>query len=125
MSIPEYRVKWQIDLEAANPSDAARQALNIHRDPLSTATTFDIYRPRNRKVATMDLGNVRSAPPTIYTGVSVYRGKIMQVKLFRTETDADKFVRAFESTYGIQTSKERKHQRDANDIYGDCYEFTL
>ena len=125
MPIPEYRVKWQIDLEAANPSDAARQALNIQRDPVSTATVFDVYRPRNRKFATVDLGNVLSAPPKIYAGVSVYRGKITQVKLFRTETEADKFVRSFESTYGIRTSRERKHQRDANDIYADCYEFTL
>lgn len=68
---------------------------------------------------------ISNAPLKIYVGISVYRGKITQVKLLRTETDADRFVRSFESTYGIRTSRERKHQREANDIYADCYEFTL
>jgi hypothetical protein len=121
----EYRVKWQINLEADDPNDAARKALSIQRDPASIATVFDVYSPRSRKVATVDLGNVRSAPTKLYFGVSVDRGKVAQVKLFRTESDADEFVHSFESTYGIRTVRERKHQRDASDIYADCYEFTL
>ncbi len=125
MRIPEYRVKWQIGLKAANPRAAARKALNIQRDPVSGATVFDVSRPRNRRVATVELGNAQHSPQEVYFGISVHRGKITQVKLFRTETDADKFVRSFESLYGIRTSRERKHQRDANDIYADCYEFTL
>ncbi len=125
MRIPEYRVKWQINPEAANPNAAARQALSIQRGLGSTAMVFDVYRPRNRKVATVDLGNAQPAPQKVYFGISVYRGKITQVKLFRTETEADKFVRSFESIYGIRTSRKRKQQRDANDIYADCYEFAL
>jgi hypothetical protein len=38
-----YSVNWKIEIEAESPVEAARQALEIHRDPNSTATVFDIY----------------------------------------------------------------------------------
>jgi len=38
----EYRVTWTIDLDAESFEDAARQALEIHRDPVSIATCFTI-----------------------------------------------------------------------------------
>jgi hypothetical protein len=38
-----YRVNWRIDIEAESPVEAARQALEIHRDLNSTATVFDVY----------------------------------------------------------------------------------
>lgn len=38
----EYRVIWEIDLSANSPRDAAEQALEIHRDPSSSATYFEI-----------------------------------------------------------------------------------
>lgn len=41
-----FRVRWEIDLVAATPADAARQALAIHRDPGSLATFFDVRRIR-------------------------------------------------------------------------------
>lgn len=37
-----FRVRWEIDLEATDPRDAARRALAIQRDPASTATHFEI-----------------------------------------------------------------------------------
>ncbi len=37
-----YSVNCRIDIEAKSPVEAARQALEIHRDPNSTATVFDI-----------------------------------------------------------------------------------
>lgn len=40
----QYRVNWHIDLEAASPEDAARQALAIHRNPDRIATVFDVSR---------------------------------------------------------------------------------
>ena len=36
----EYSVSWEIMLEAACPEDAAREALNIQRDPDSLALCF-------------------------------------------------------------------------------------
>ena len=41
----EYLVRWEIELEADNPQDAAAQALDIHRDPDSIATVFDVVDP--------------------------------------------------------------------------------
>lgn len=41
--MPEYHVVWEIDLKADSPEDAARQALEIQRDPFSTSTVFKIY----------------------------------------------------------------------------------
>ncbi|WP_032381035.1 hypothetical protein [Rhodococcoides fascians] len=38
----EYTVSWQIQIEAENPTEAARAALRIHRNPESTATCFTV-----------------------------------------------------------------------------------
>ena len=37
-----YEVIWKIDIDADTPADAARQALEIQRDPNSLATQFDV-----------------------------------------------------------------------------------
>lgn len=36
----QYRVVWEIDLDAESVEDAARQAQEIQRDPASIATCF-------------------------------------------------------------------------------------
>ena len=38
----EYSVTWKIDVDAVNPTDAARQALMIMRDKKSIATVFEV-----------------------------------------------------------------------------------
>jgi hypothetical protein len=43
----EYRVKWEIDIEAKNPEEAAKKALEIQRDPKSIATYFSVYQKNN------------------------------------------------------------------------------
>lgn len=35
-----YTVTWEIELDAESPEDAARQALEIQRDPFSSALVF-------------------------------------------------------------------------------------
>ncbi len=40
--MPEYRVKWEVDLIANSPEDAARQALEIQRDLGSVASVFTV-----------------------------------------------------------------------------------
>ena len=37
-----FRVSWTIDIAAGTPQQAAQQALDIQRDPKSTATVFDV-----------------------------------------------------------------------------------
>lgn len=41
-----YRVLWEIDLDAESPSEAARQAVEIQRDPESVATAFTVDEAR-------------------------------------------------------------------------------
>lgn len=40
--MPEYHVTWEIDLHEDDPVAAARYALEIQRNPESTATVFDV-----------------------------------------------------------------------------------
>jgi len=42
--MPEYRVRWLIDIEAGTPEEAARKALEIHRDTNSIATVFVVQK---------------------------------------------------------------------------------
>lgn len=37
-----YKVKWEIDLEANSPKEAAQQALDMLQDKGSTATVFKV-----------------------------------------------------------------------------------
>ena len=38
-----YTVTWTMEIDAETPEEAAREALEIHRDPASLATVFDVY----------------------------------------------------------------------------------
>lgn len=50
----EYRVKWEIDVEADSHEEAARIALEIQRDPESTATFFMVRREEDGDVNIVD-----------------------------------------------------------------------
>lgn len=39
----KFLVTWEIEIEAESPFEAARKALEIHRDPASIATVFDVH----------------------------------------------------------------------------------
>ena len=41
----EYKVVWSIELDADNPTDAARLAREIQTDPESIATVFVVTDP--------------------------------------------------------------------------------
>lgn len=57
----EYRVIWTIDLNADSPEDAARKALDIHRNPDSWATHFQVQDPQGR-IQEVDLGSPAEFP---------------------------------------------------------------
>lgn len=42
--MPDFRVTWVIEIDANDPVDAARLALEIHRDRESEATFFEVVR---------------------------------------------------------------------------------
>jgi hypothetical protein len=44
-TMKEYRVTWEIDIDADSPEEAAQKALDIQRNPESMATVFDVFEP--------------------------------------------------------------------------------
>jgi hypothetical protein len=44
-----YRVVWEIDLYAVSPQAAAEKALQIQRDPESTATVFGVRKIKDAR----------------------------------------------------------------------------
>lgn len=51
-----YTVTWTIEVEAADPRQAAQAALAIQRDPQSTATVFRV-EPFPHEAETVDLSD--------------------------------------------------------------------
>ena len=81
------RVKWEIDLDANSPHEAARKALTIQRNPQSIATVFDVTGKRGKTVR-VDLRNKHLPEPGrivvhISGGAmqSVYADRPLQVEL--------------------------------------------
>jgi hypothetical protein len=58
--MPEYRVSWEIDIDASSPEEAARQALAIHRDRFSIATVFAVTDDRG-DITHVDLTEIDEA----------------------------------------------------------------
>ncbi len=55
-----FHVTWEMSIDAETPEDAARQALEIHRDPESVATVFAVDYLGVRMVV-----DVETEPPVI------------------------------------------------------------
>lgn len=50
----EYRITWEIDIEAGNPRKAAEEALRIMKDPDSIASVFTVWDAKDN-ATTIDL----------------------------------------------------------------------
>jgi hypothetical protein len=61
--MPEYRVVWEIDLDANTPERAAAEALRTQRDGDSTATCF-LVRTKDEKGEVVSLAEVDVADGT-------------------------------------------------------------
>jgi len=53
-----YHVTWSMDIDADTPVEAARTALEIHRDPSSIATEFVIRHGGVKYVVDLHQGTV-------------------------------------------------------------------
>jgi hypothetical protein len=53
--MPEYKVMWEIDIEADTPTDAAIEAKNIQLDPKSTANTFIVADESKKEIYQLEL----------------------------------------------------------------------
>ncbi len=56
--MPEYIVKWEIELQAKNPESAAREALSIQRDRDSLSTVFDVVSIGDNSSRRVDLTQI-------------------------------------------------------------------
>ena len=50
----DYRIVWEIDIEADSPEEAAREALLIQRDQGSDATCFTVTDKESEKTFEID-----------------------------------------------------------------------
>jgi len=53
--MPDYRVRWEIDIDAESYQEAAEAALAIQRDPASIATVFDVRAHGEARPMRVDL----------------------------------------------------------------------
>jgi hypothetical protein len=51
----EYRIRWEIDLSADSPEEAALEALRIQQDPESLATEFEVTDRGTDQTTIIDL----------------------------------------------------------------------
>ena len=58
----EYRVVWEIDVDAEGPEEAAREAFAAMQDPDTLARHFTVYGPDQQSVS-VDLDPVRETGP--------------------------------------------------------------
>jgi len=56
----EYRIKWEIDIEANSPHEAAEQVLLIQRDKDSIASVFTVIDKESCEEFEVDLSEYES-----------------------------------------------------------------
>lgn len=59
----EYRVRWEIDILASSPQEAAQIALTIQRDPESCALVFEVLQDGLQTPVAVDLYNAGNEGP--------------------------------------------------------------
>lgn len=50
-----HKVTWTIDIDAENPLEAVKQALEIMQDKGSEALAFEVFDAKDNKIADIDL----------------------------------------------------------------------
>ena len=53
--MPEYTVRWVIDVEADSPKEAAETAFSIQQDPDNIGSNFDVVDSKTGEAVTVDL----------------------------------------------------------------------
>ena len=56
--MPSYYITWDIQIEADSPEDAAREALEIQRNPESIATVFTVVDEETNAAAVIDADEI-------------------------------------------------------------------
>lgn len=74
-----FKVRWEIDIDADTPREAAYQALQIQRDPQSIATVFEVSEPCDW-AEQIDLSDPGPVPAFYYDSIDT----LEQAKFFLT-----------------------------------------
>ena len=61
----EYTINWTIEVDANSPEEAANQALEIMRDPDSTATVFEVIEIGGNTVKMIDAAGLSRPVPEL------------------------------------------------------------
>lgn len=68
----QYRVIWEIDIDADSPREAAEKAREIQRDAGSVATVFTVRKGKRRKgaavVVDLEVAEADEEQPTVRPG---------------------------------------------------------
>ncbi|GMW03625.1 MAG: hypothetical protein AMXMBFR84_47590 [Candidatus Hydrogenedentota bacterium] len=107
----EYRVTWNIDLDADSPEEAASQALAIHRNTESWATHFEV-RDKSGRVHEVDLGYPSPEVGRVHVLVPMEDGIVRGVEAFRTAESATKAEQEWLRAAEIYDEKAREHRSD-------------
>lgn len=107
----EYRVTWNIDLDADSPEEAARQALAIHRNPASWATHFEV-RDKSGRIHEVDLGYPSPEVGRVHVLVPMEDGIVRGVEVFRTPESAAKAELEWLRAAEIHDEEERELRSD-------------
>jgi hypothetical protein len=109
----EYKVSWTIDLDAGSPEEAARQALEIHRDPESWATHFEV-RDGTGQVCDVDLGFPAGTQlaGTVYVLVPMEEGIVRGVQVFKTPESAAEAEAQWLAAHELTEDKRREEASD-------------
>lgn len=52
----QMKVRWEIDVDARTPKEAAQRVLRIQRDPGSIATVYEVYHKGSKRI--VDLSGI-------------------------------------------------------------------
>ncbi len=92
----EFRVRWEIDVEADSPEEAALEALRIHRDPRSQATEFQVTDQSTQQTTSIDLHDSQYTPLLPNGACVVVTGNpfdgLTVIGPFYSPEDTDRFI---------------------------------
>jgi hypothetical protein len=73
--MPEFKVRWEIEVHAETARGAAQKALEIQRDPWSSATVFDVTSRKDPGWTRVDLEEPPNGQETCEVDGVVYEAR--------------------------------------------------
>jgi len=109
----EYRVTWEIDVEAETPAEAATKAHAMQRDPASWATVYDVRDP-DGQCERVDLHEIPGGVPplVVHAFVPLEDGFVRNVKVYASEELAEQAKESWYQAFGLYREEDRERAAD-------------